>query len=242
MESVKALVEQLGSDDGVKRYQARLALKQLAWRAGNEASETDRAKIAAELAEAYAAAPAKPGWYYPGARDETAELLSLAGGEAEVPALKQGLADAESREMARWALERIQSPAATAALIEAAKNESSVEFRVGAIGSLSRIGGEDAIAALKDLATNAEPEIAVAALEGLACQADATSDKLFEGALAQGTDDRAKTRLVKARIRLADHLAKSGNKDAAKAIYQAVETTAEGAQKNAAARALVEAG
>jgi hypothetical protein len=241
MPNISELAEQLSSDDQVAAYKATQALKEAAWRAGKSGA----AALAAELAAAYSArAEGSDEPKYPArTRGILAQALSLVGGDAEVPVLRAAAQAAPDREMARFALERIPGGAATEALIEAARQDVGTEFRVGAIGALGRRCEPAATAALKELAADGELEIRLAALEALACHPDASSDALLAQACAQAAHEREKARLAKARVRLADTLAQAGQKEAAKAVFQAVaQSEADGPQKQAASRALAELG
>ena len=243
MESINALVTQLGSGDQVKEYQARLALFLLVWRAGKPGGEVEQAQVADALAVELTAADGGKPRHAARVRGELCRLLSKIATDQHVPAIGAALADAETREMARWALDRIQSPLATAALIETATKGSGTEFRVGAVAALGSRQGPEATAALNECAANQETEIRLAALEALANQPEAASDALITAAMATETAPRAKKRLAKARIRLGDRLLSAGNREAAKAIFQEVAASAaDQPQKDAAARALAEIG
>ena len=153
----------------------------------------------------------------------------------EAPALKQSLADFESRELARFALDRMTCQAATDALAEAALEAVGAEFRVGVVNALGRRSGSGVVNALKKCATDADPHVRLAAAEALANHPDASADELLVAAGKQ-SGDRAALRMAKARIRLAEGLVRAGQQEAGKKIYQAVaQSDAEGPQKKAAA-------
>jgi HEAT repeat protein len=160
--------------------------------------------------------------YSSAVRGQVARALCEVGGDMEVPALKTALADFDAREMARWALNRMTCQAATDALIEAASKAVGTEFRVGAVNALATRSASAVLEALKQCAADADPEVRLAAAEALANHADASLDSIIAPVAAAG-GPRAESRIARARIRLAAQLAKAGQKDAARGIYQATE-------------------
>ena len=249
MESVEKLCEQLGSNDQVQQYRAKRALAEMTAAAGAPGKESQRAQLAAALAKAEAATKPRGDKdktpvpvYSARVRGEVARALAEVGGDMEVPALKQELADFDAREMARFALDRFTCEAAADALADAAVNAVGAEFRVGAINALGRRSGSRAIDALKKCAADGEPQVRLAAAEALANHADASADALLVEAGKQH-GHRAALRMSKARLRLAGSLQNAGQKDAAKAIYQSVAQTApREPQKKAAQHALEQLG
>jgi HEAT repeat protein len=252
MESIEQLCQQLGGDQ-VRAYQARKRLAEMAAAAGAPGKEAERAALAAELAMQLNAVNEtkndrgrvqKQPRYSPAVRGEVARTLASVGGEAEVPALAEALKDFDVREMARWALDRMACAAATAALADAAQQAVGVEFRVGAINALGRRSGPVVVAALKKYASHGDPEIRMAAAEALANLPDASSDPVIEKVSSDRSgNSRATKRMAIARLRLADTLARAGQKDAAATVYRAVESAAvEEPQKKAAHASLEKLG
>lgn len=249
MQSVKQLSEQLGSNDQVKVYQAKRDLAKMAAEAGAPGKEAARNELAAALAKAEAATRPKDekdktpvAVYSARARGELARTLGEVGGDMEVPALKQELADFDAREMARFALDRITCQAATDALADAAKSAIGAEFRIGAINALGRRSGSGVIDTLKKCAADNDPHVRLAAAEALAGHADASADSLLVEAGKQ-PGLRSAVRMSKARIRLAENLVRAGQKDAGKAIYQSfAKSDALKPQKKAAEQALSQLG
>lgn len=249
MESIEKLSEQLGSSDQVQVYRAKRALAQMTAVAGEPGKEAERAQLATALAKAEAATKPRGDKdktpvpvFSARVRGELARALSEVGGDMEVPTLKQELSDFDAREMARFALDRFTCEAAADALADAAVNAVGAEFRVGAINALGRRKGSGAVDALKKCAADADPQVRLAAAEALANHADASVDALLVEAGKQHAD-RAALRISKARIRLAENLVRTGQKDAGKAIYQSVAQTApREPQKKAAQRALEQLG
>lgn len=254
MQTVEQLCEQLTSLDQVKVYQAKRALVQLAAAAGAPANESRRAELAAALAGQLVAggdtkdAQGNPAFKHSAeVRGEIARVLSLVAGEAEVPALVAALAEFSGREMARWALARITSQAATDALVEAAIAAVGTEFRLGAIGALGRRAGSNVVEALKKCAADSEGEasdveIRLAAADALANHADPSLDAVIVE-IARDADPRTQSRAAKARIRLAETLVRAGQKEAGRHIYQAIaHGHADEPQQQAARLALAELG
>jgi hypothetical protein len=253
MDTVAQICEQLGSGDQVKVFQARRALAVRAAAAGVPGKEAERKALAAELAASLVAkADAKedkkkeaPAKLSAAARNEICRALADVGGDAEIAALVQTLADFDVREMARFALARNPSPAAGAALAEATQKSVGVEFRVGIANSLARRPGSAAVGALKQAAGDPSQEVQLAAAEALALQPDTAADGIIQQVakdLGAG-NPRAAKRMNIARIQLAATLAKAGQKDAARGIYQGMASDgADEAQKKAAKSALEQLG
>ena len=258
MPSVEQIVDQLGSSDQVKAYQARQALVKLTSEAGAPGNNQRREELAAALAKALSQTkevkdPKKPNdkpqdvaSRPANVRGLIARALASVAGEAEVSALQAALADFEVREMARWALDRMTCQGATDALVEAATKGIGVEFRVGAINALGKRNGSSTTAALRECAKDSDYEIRLAAIEALANHSDAANDEVIAGVSPEGpagSGRRVNKRVARSRIRLADRLAKAGQKDAAKKIFAAVaDGKADEAQKKAARVALAELG
>lgn len=249
MANIEQLCDDLGSGDQPKVFRAKRELVLLAAAAGAPGKDAERAALAAELANAEAASRPRdekdktPVPVYSGrVRGEVARALSEVGGDMEVPALKSQLTDFDAREMARWALDRITCQAATDALVEAALNAVGTEFRVGAINALGRRGASNVVDALKKCAADSDREVRLAAVEALANHVDASADAAMVAAGRLG-GYRSALRVTKARVRLAENLARAGQKDAAKTIFQQVAAgEALEPQKKAARAALARLG
>lgn len=252
MDNVTQLCEQLGSDDQTKAYQARRGLWLLIAAAGAPGKESERAVLASALAgqlvarsepnEEQKKKKEKPGFKLNAkARNSVALLLADIAGDPEVQALIEALSDFDVRENARFALARTPSAAATAALADTAQKAVGVEYRVGVIGSLGRRSGNIAADAVRQAADDTGVEVRLAAAEALAEQPDAAGDAVISkiGKDLGATNPRVAKRMSIARLQLAAKLAKAGNKDAARGIYQSIAADgADDAQKNAASRAL----
>jgi hypothetical protein len=223
---VAKLVEQLGAADQVKAYQANSALDTLVWQSGTSERSALAEALAAELAATKETgknrddkpilAPKHPAEV----RRQICQHLAAVAGDAQVAVLRQALDDLDVREMARWALDRMTCSAATQALITAAVEAVGVEFRIGVIGALARRSGPAVVAALKQCAQESDPRIALSACEALCSHADPAIDPVLTAAGRRL--DRSRTRVQRARIRLAETLAKANRPDAAERVYHDV--------------------
>jgi hypothetical protein len=247
MAQVQELLGKLQSSDQAEAFRANRELGDLVTAAGKPDAGLERTALAAALAaEINADIPGEEGKppkgkkYNPMTRGLIARHLWLVAGEAEVPALKETMQDFGTREMARWALEGIVSPAGTALLILASQNAVGPEFRVGVINALAKKSGPEVIAELKRASLDDDVEVRTAAAEALANFPEPTSDAVLAAVLKFGEPSpRIRERLLRARLRLAETLVKAGQVDAGKAIYQAmVNDGGDGPQIKAAKRAL----
>lgn len=231
-DTITPLVEQLGSTSAPHAHAARQKLRDLVW----DAADPDYGRGQQDLASILAAQLAKD--HDALVKSELCELLGLIGGSAEVPALVDLLADESTREMARRALARIPGEAATKALAAATRTGTPGKFRVGAVNSLAGRREPEALAALISALKNDDLEVRLAAAEALSREAQADFDPMIAEVDSAG-NQRAKSRIAAARVRLAENLAQSGNKSAAQTIYKRI--TADGApepSRKAAQRAL----
>jgi len=170
-------------------------------------------------------------------RRQIARLLGYVNGPAQVPALAEAMKDLELREAARCALARNPSDEATDALL-AALNEIGPEFRVGLVGSLGNRRGDNVVKRLQMLVEDFDPRVQRAAADALAGIPEPSND-LVLSALSRKScrpvdhsglgpaarcshPDCQLTRQAahKARVRLAETLARSGNRAAARKICQ----------------------
>jgi len=244
MATIKELVKQMGGEQKAASTAYR-ALEDMATRAGAPGSEARRATVAADLgAELTAMTEPKkdekgkdipPRLVHSSRiRAKVARLLSYVAGAEEVPALVQALGDLEVREMARFALDRNISAAATEALIKALDDQVGPIFRTGIVSALGKRKGANVLSALQKAAEHEKCHVRIAAIEALANFADASNDAFIAKATrAQCPGCRA--RANKARVRLAETLCQAGNKPAARRIYKAIRASnAEAPQKKAA--------
>lgn len=243
MSSISELVAQLGSDDQTKAYQARKGLIEAVSRAAKPA---DQKPVAAELASALTATTKTKGQggkeeeqpkFSPAVRNQVSQYLAQVADDEQVPALAAALGNLETREMARWALDRIPTEAATKALV-AALEQVGPEFRVGVINALGKRKGTDVQAALLRAAGDDDMQVRFAAVEALANLPEPSNDEPIAAATKVGPP-RARNRAQKARVRFAETLRLAGKKDAAIAVYKSIiANDADEPQKKAAKMAL----
>lgn len=247
MAAVTELCNDLCSGEQVKAYQARQALTKLCYEVGASGRESDKTATAQELAKFLAKTkPAKDNRGEAtvesintslGATDVCRALASV-GGDAEVAAVAECLKNIDLREAARWCLTRMNCQAATDALVAALQTAAGTEFRVGLINALAKKNGSATVEALRAATTDNEPEVRLAAAEALAQVPDAALDALI-AATATGASTRRAARTVRARMRLAETLLRTGQKDAAKTVFAAIASAdVPVPQKKAAAAAV----
>lgn len=253
MHAIEQLCKDAASDDQVKAYKARQAANKLLGELGAP-KQSERAAAAAAMAGLLTAtkevsdpkkpkdAPRKEPANSAKIRNATLRFLSSIAGPAEVPAIRQCLDDFDCREMARWALDRMTCAEATDALVAAATSAIGNEFRVGAINALGRRAGSNVVEALKKCCQDSEVEVRYAAAEALANLPDAAYDALITATAKEhspGGGRKAKSRLGKARVRLAATLAAAGDKAAAKQLFGSIaESDCDEAQQRAARAAI----
>ncbi len=253
MDSVEKLCKQLSGDQPTA-FKARRELALKAAAAGAPGKDAERNALAADLSRQLTATTEtknergrtqRAPRYSSAVRNDILRTLADVGGEAEVPALAEAMRDLDTREMARWALDRMTCPAATTALAEAARQGVGAEFRVGAINALGRRSGDQVVAALKECTALRDGQVRMAAVEALANQPEASSDAVLARMYARAAkgNRRGAKRVGIARLRLAETLAAAGQKDAAAAIYKSMQSTAtDEPQKKAAQAALAKLG
>ena len=246
MISIPETVAQLGDNDQAKAYQARKQLLEEVGKAGID--QAQRSALADALANELKNLTAKVKTETQGNRPAdprpehrafsvVCQILSQVADDAQVPALVTALQELLTREPARWALDRIPTAGATAALI-AALDQIGPDFRVGVINALGKRRGPDVVAAPHKQAAEPNPEVRLAAVEALANLPEASNDDAITAAVQTGSP-RGKARANKARIRPAETLRHAGNKPAAIAIYRSVAASdADEPQKKAARLAL----
>lgn len=155
------------------------------------------------------------------AKEYACRKLALIGTAASVPVLAPLLVDPAESHMARFALERIPSPAAGDALrtaLGAAKGDL-------AIGMISSLANRRDVASVKPLAAllGSEPQTAAAAAAALG--RIATPEAAAALAAAKPAADPVADAVIDARLACADALLAAGDRAAAKAIYEALAAT-----------------
>lgn len=154
----------------------------------------------------------------PAGKDYVCRQLSLIGTAASVPALAELMRRSETFEMARYALERIPSPAADEALRKAVAGTSG-KMKAGVIDSLGRRRDARAVAVLKPLLTSTDAAVADSAATALGQIGSAQAAKAL--GTARGKVPAAlKARISEAYVRCAERMAESGDKAGAIQIYK----------------------
>ena len=147
--------------------------------------------------------------------------LSIIGTRRSVPALGKMLTDAETSDMARYALERIPGTAVNEALRKALPKARG-KAKVGIINSLGQRRDKRAVRGLSRLVGNRDQTIAAAAAAALGRIAGSGATK----ALAKAKDEtsgKLRMSVLDAYLRCADQLADQGNKTQALAIYKELQ-------------------
>jgi uncharacterized protein (UPF0147 family) len=219
-EGLEAALEKLTSSQE-DFYKGQLALTRVIGEASAPGNDAKRAEVARKLAEALV----NGGKYPIAARREIARRLGEIGGDSEIPALQSALVDLELRESARGALDRIPTPAATAALVQASKQLLGDRFVIGIVNALGQRSGEGVVAALSDLAKSPNAEIRVAVGEALSQQSDPSGDEIILAIINDKSvplNPQEAGRLAKARVRLAANMGAKDKKADARRIFESI--------------------
>ena len=151
------------------------------------------------------------------AKDFVCRKLMVVGTAAAVPTLAELLLEPDHSHMARYALERIQSPEAAQALREALPKLQGV-LKVGAIGSLGVRRDAASVPALAALLGGTDVAIARAAAFALGAIRTPEAAQALAGAKA--TNAEAKSAATDACLACAEGLLADGKKADALAIYK----------------------
>ncbi len=228
MPDIKELVKQLGADQETA-YKAEKALRELVTRASAPDQDSERKEIASALAGELMARREKqkkedPDEYQhsPRVRSTVARLLSLVMTDESIMALMGCLRDLQVRESARYALDTSVSRGTTKALI-LALDEVGPEFRVGVVGALARRRTDEVLKVLQGVAADdPDEDVRWAAIEALGNFPEPANDAIIrEG----GQGWRSRSRVLVARLRLADTLRKAGKLSEAGEIYRSIRSS-----------------
>lgn len=151
-----------------------------------------------------------------GGKQEACKLLSSMGSARSVPALQRMLAgDARTADAARYALERIPGPEASAAL-RSALSTARGAARVGIINSIGVRRDGAAVTALAKLVSSSDSALRAAALEALgAIGTEPALDTLLKARSSARRDGAVSHAL----LRCASGLARSGKQARAQSVY-----------------------
>lgn len=152
------------------------------------------------------------------AKQQICRILSIIGTEQSVPILSDMLVDAETCDMARYALERIPGSAVDEALRQALPRTDGA-VKVGIINTLGMREDAGSVGALKPLIYNSDAAVAGAAISALGrIGGTEAADALAE---AKGKVSGAlKEQLLQAYLECADSLAEAGSKQKALQMYE----------------------
>jgi HEAT repeat protein len=153
------------------------------------------------------------------AKDFVCRKLMLIGTAASVPALSALVGDKDLSHMARYALERIPSKEAAAALCEAAGKLSGA-LKIGAISSLGSRGDNEAVSVLAGLVGDGDAAVAKAAAAALG--AIGTSDAAAALAKAKMSDAEAKLAATDSSLNCAENMLAAGKKSEALSTYKSL--------------------
>lgn len=159
------------------------------------------------------------------AKEYACRKLSMIGTAASVPALAALLYDTENSHMARFALERIAAPEATAAL-RTALGMLAGGPRIGIIGSLAARGDAESIAPMAGLLGADEPT-AVAAAQALGTLGSPAAATALAAAAPAAVGSVA-IAIADARLECAEQLLRQDKRAEAAAIYSAIAAAAAG--------------
>lgn len=226
-----ALFDQLKSYRAGESRAALTKIEKLVRQASGDAAE--RAKIAVSLAEVLKADAT------PDAKAFVCEQLSIVGDDTTVDAIAPLLKEEKLNQAARFALERIGTPAAAKALRDTLKDTKGT-VRTGIVTSLGSLRDAAAVPLIQALVAETDAAVNVAALHALGQigtpeAADALKGAQVDAALAGALQD--------ARLNCALRLTETGAKDRAAAILEPMraDQAANGVVRLAAFRGLLEA-
>ena len=150
------------------------------------------------------------------AKDAVCRMLRTIGSTASVPALAALLADEKLFHMACYAMERMPAQEAGQAMRTALPRAAGKQ-KIGLIGALGVRGEADSVEPLRSLLAAGDPTIATAAALALG---EIGSLAAAEALVAAEANAGAKLAIGDASLACAEKLLASGNKSAAKAIYE----------------------
>jgi len=146
--------------------------------------------------------------------------LSIVGSEASAVTLARMLADPETADMARYALEMIPSAAVDEALREAI-DAAGDKAKIGILSTLGLRGDPASVPVLARHVTHADPDVASAAITGLGQIGDAAAITALREAKDKTSGD-LRMMVLDAYLSCADKLEMSGQVEEARQIYREV--------------------
>jgi len=149
--------------------------------------------------------------------------LSIIGTEQSVPTLAKMLADEETSDMARYALERIPGPAVDEALRSSLRNARG-NARIGIINSLGQRRDKGAVRILSRILGGSNQDAAIAAAAALGQIADSQAAEALVEAKGKASGKLLPV-VLDAYLKCADQMVADGNKAGALAIYKELQAT-----------------
>lgn len=151
------------------------------------------------------------------AKDYVCRKLMIIGTAASVPALAKLLLDKDNSHMARYALERIQDPAAAQAMREALPKLTGAQ-KIGAIGSLGVRRDAKSVPVLTELVGDSDAAVARAAAYALGDIRTSAAAKALAASKSASAD--VKPAVTDASLACAEGLLAEGKKAEALVIYK----------------------
>ena len=146
--------------------------------------------------------------------------LSIIGTEQSVEVLGGMLADQETSDMARYALERIPGAAVNKAL-RGSLSQAKGKAKIGIVNSLGQRGDRQAVRPLRRMVTGKNKELAAAAAAALGRIAGPQAAKALAAAKDK-TEGKVQLAVLDAYLKCADKMVATGKKSDALAIYKAL--------------------
>jgi len=151
------------------------------------------------------------------AKMEMCRHLRVFGSAASVPALKKMLADENTADSARYALEKIPGADADKALLDSlALNQKKIQL--GAVSSLGKRKVEEAVPHLEQMLFGSDSDLATASVQALGKIGDLKSIAILRSALDE-TTGILQIQVAESLLIYAERAMSSGNKETAVVIY-----------------------
>lgn len=151
----------------------------------------------------------------PAAKMEVCRQLRIFGSAASVPGLRKMLADENTADLARYALEKI--PGADSALIDSLATSHN-KIQLGIISSLGKRGTEAAVPYLEPMLFGSDKDLAAASAEALAFIGNPGAVKVLTEALEK-TKEGLQIQIAESLLFCAEKALSSDSKEAAALIY-----------------------
>ncbi len=170
------------------------------------------------------------------AKDYVCRKLTVVGTADSIPALAALLPDKDLSHMARYALERYQSPEAAKALRDSL-GKTSGAVKAGVVGSLGDRRDAESVADIATLLSDSNEQVALAAATALGNIGTTAAAEALQA--ASPAAEPVKLRIADARLTAAEKLLASGDRDTAKKVYTSLVASPIKNVKLAATRGLL---